>query len=234
MFFSVFTGIVETTAQVMSKESLGESIRLVVDAGSVGKGVKVGDSIANNGCCLTVVGIDGMKLSFDLLRETEEKTNLHALQTGSVVNLERSLRADSRLGGHFVTGHIDATGTIRKFHQVRKDYELIISFPKKYGVYLVPKGCIAIDGMSLTVVDVHPDTFSVWIIPHTLEVTCLKDRKIGDLVNLEFDLLAKYTEKNLKSEKSKSPKGGVTQKLKKRNLAGIKSKKRKIRKGSGE
>jgi riboflavin synthase len=133
------------------------------------------------------------------LHETEQRTSLGAAGPGLKVNLERSLRADARLGGHFVTGHIDGTGAIRRWEQVGKDYLLEVEIPKGYAPYVVPKGCIAIDGMSLTVVDVTSETFTVWIIPHTREVTNLSERKAGDLVNLEFDLLAKYTEKILQS-----------------------------------
>lgn len=193
----MFTGIVECTGVVQSKTEGQESVRLVVDAGMVGADVTLGASIAHNGCCLTVTGIENNLLSYDLLAETERATNLHDLRPGSLVNLERSLRADSRLGGHFVTGHVDTTGVVRKIERVGKDYELVIGYPPEFSPYLVPKGCIAVDGMSLTVVTVSPDTFSIWIIPHTLEITCLKQRHVGDRVNLEFDLLAKYTQKIL-------------------------------------
>ena len=155
------------------------------------------DSIAINGCCLTVVSVRGSELGFDLLRETQEVTNLRDLKPGAVVNLERALPAQGRYGGHFVTGHIDATGVIRAWKQVGQDYELRIGIEEPQGIYLVPKGCIAVDGISLTVAEVARDEFSVWIIPHTRSVTALRERAVGDLVNLEFDLLAKYTEKIL-------------------------------------
>ena len=114
-----------------------------------------------------------------------------------MVNLERALPASGRYGGHFVTGHVDATGVIRKWEQKGQDYELRVGIEPAQGIYLVPKGCIAVDGISLTVADVERDEFSVWIIPHTREVTALRERAEGDLVNLEFDMLAKYTEKIL-------------------------------------
>lgn len=193
----MFTGIVETTGRVLSKTPVAESVRLVVEASVVAEDAQLGASIAVNGCCLTVVQIEGSQLTFDMLAETERCTNLAAVQTGSLVNLERSLRADARLGGHFVTGHVDGLGTIRKWEQVGKDYELVIAYPPDYGALLVPKGCIAVDGMSLTVVQVTAEVFSIWIIPHTREVTALSQRHIGDAVNLEFDLLAKYTQKML-------------------------------------
>ena len=157
----------------------------------------MGDSVALNGCCLTVTAIDGPWLGFDLLEETLARTNLRAAKPGAVVNLERALPASGRYGGHFVTGHIDATGVIRKWEQTGQDYELRIGIEPAHGIYLVPKGCIAVDGISLTVADVEHDEFSVWIIPHTRAVTALRERAVGDRLNLEFDLLAKYTEKIL-------------------------------------
>jgi len=193
----MFTGLVEGTGRVVALHSHETGALLTVDAGPVADGAQIGDSIAINGCCLTVVSIKGAALDFDLLRETEAVTNLGKLKSGVVVNLERALPAQGRYGGHFVTGHIDATGTIRKWEQVGKDYELRIGIEPAHGIYLVPKGCIAIDGISLTVAEVGKDEFSVWIIPHTRSVTALGERGVGDLVNLEFDLLAKYTEKIL-------------------------------------
>jgi riboflavin synthase len=141
--------------------------------------------------------VEGPLLGFDLLEETQARTNLCELKTSSFVNLERALPASGRYGGHFVTGHIDATGTIRRWEQIGSDYELRIGIDPQHGIYLVPKGCIAVDGISLTVADVQADEFSVWIIPHTREITALHERAVGHLVNLEFDLLAKYTEKIL-------------------------------------
>jgi riboflavin synthase len=193
----MFTGLVEGTGQIVAFKPSATGARLILDAGPTAAGVQIGDSIAINGCCLTVVAAHGDVLDFDLLQETQAVTNLRSLQPGTVVNLERALPAQGRYGGHFVTGHIDATGAIRKWEQVGKDYELRIGVDPAHGVYLVPKGCVAIDGISLTVADVGRDEFSVWIIPHTRSVTALHERVVGDLVNLEFDLLAKYTEKIL-------------------------------------
>ena len=193
----MFTGLVEGTGRITSFQSHKAFTRLVVDAGKLAEGAQPGDSVAINGCCLTVTSIEGNQLGFDLLRETQECTNLRALKSDALVNLERALPANGRYGGHFVTGHVDATGTIRRWEQVKQDYELRIGIEPAQGAYLVPKGCIAIDGISLTVGEVKRDEFSVWIIPHTREVTALRERTVGDLVNLEFDLLAKYTEKIL-------------------------------------
>jgi riboflavin synthase len=194
----MFTGLVEGTAPVVSFKMLEGLKRLTIDASSLeGDIVRAGDSIAVNGCCLTVTAMEGPRLGFDLLEETLARTNLRDATPGAVVNLERAMPANGRYGGHFVTGHIDATGVIRRWEQTGADYELRIGIEPAQGVYLVPKGCIAVDGISLTVADVGRDEFSVWIIPHTRAVTALRDRNVGDSVNLEFDLLAKYTEKIL-------------------------------------
>ena len=171
--------------------------RLLIEMGALSEGVRAGDSIAINGCCLTVTEITGDQIRFDLLRETVARTNLQSLKIGSAVNIERALPAGGRYGGHFVTGHIDTTGIIHRWEQVGNDFELRIGMAHADGAYLVPKGCIAVDGISLTVADVSRDEFSLWIIPHTRAVTALRERAVGDLVNLEFDLLAKYTEKIL-------------------------------------
>jgi riboflavin synthase len=193
----MFTGLVEGTGRLLALESLKGVTRLTIDAGPLAEGAQLGDSVALNGCCLTVTSLEKTRLGFDLLEETLARTNLGAAKPGAVINLERALPANGRYGGHFVTGHIDATGTIRRWEQTGADYELRIGIEPAHGIYLVPKGCIAVDGISLTVADVTPDEFSVWIIPHTRAVTALHERAVGDRVNLEFDLLAKYTEKIL-------------------------------------
>ena len=193
----MFTGLVEGTGRVLAIESPHGVMRLLIDAGPLAEGAKIGDSVALNGCCLTVTAIDGPRLAFDLLEETQARTNLGDAKPDGVVNLERALPAHGRYGGHFVTGHVDATGVIRKWEQNGQDYELRIGIEPVQGIYLVPKGCIAVDGISLTVADVARDEFSVWIIPHTRVVTALRERAVGDRLNLEFDMLAKYTEKIL-------------------------------------
>jgi riboflavin synthase len=193
----MFTGLVEGMGRVIGLSPLAAATRLTLDAGAVAEGAHVGDSIAINGCCLTVVTLEAGQLGFDLLGETLARTNLGVLKPGASVNLERAMPASGRYGGHFVTGHIDATGAIRSWKKQGGDYELRVGIERARGVYLVAKGCIAVDGISLTVADVAPEEFSVWIIPHTREVTALRDREPGDRVNLEFDLLAKYTEKIL-------------------------------------
>jgi riboflavin synthase len=193
----MFTGLVEGTGKIGRWDEQGGGVRLLLDAGALAKGVQLGESIAINGCCLTVTAIDGASLGFDLLQETLVRTNLQAAKPGAKVNLERAMPADGRYGGHFVTGHIDATGVVRSWGRAGQDDELRIGIEPAHGAYLVPKGCIAIDGISLTVADVGRDEFSVWIIPHTRAVTALNERAVGDRVNLEFDLLAKYAEKIL-------------------------------------
>ena len=194
----MFTGLVEGTGRVVARRDHEAGTLLTIDAGSLAQGLKAGDSVAINGCCLTVTTLSENSVSFDLLAETSRLTNLGAAaKEGAAVNLERAMPAHGRYGGHFVTGHIDATGAIRRWEQVGADYELRIALAPKNGIYVVEKGCIAVDGISLTVAEVLPDEFSVWIIPHTRAVTALAQRQVGDLLNLEFDLLAKYTEKIL-------------------------------------
>jgi riboflavin synthase len=193
----MFTGLVEETGIVQALQEQGDLCQLTVQAALILKGLKPGDSIANNGCCLTVTSISGGKITFDLLQETLRATNLGDVKAGSRINLERSLQVNDRIGGHFVTGHVDGTGLITRWEKEGKDDVLEVEVPQGMERYVVPKGCIAIDGISLTVGQVSENRFNVWIIPHTREVTALKERQAGDRVNLEFDLLAKYTEKLL-------------------------------------
>ena len=191
----MFTGIVQETGVVKAVTLRGKGWSLEVETRQVAKEAKIGDSIAVNGCCLTVTGVKGSQLTFDLLDETRAKTNLQALQLGSRVNLEGSLRADGKVGGHFVTGHIEATAKVTQWTRCGEDWELEAEVPAGLERYLVPKGCVALDGISLTIGRVEGRKFNVWIIPHTYEVTTLQDRKKGDELNLECDLLAKYVEK---------------------------------------
>ncbi|EDY81398.1 riboflavin synthase, alpha subunit [Verrucomicrobiia bacterium DG1235] len=192
---AMFTGIVEEKGKVVACEELEGSWRYRVAVEVVGAEISLGDSVAVNGCCLTVVEIGEGVLSFDVLEETRRLTNLRDIAVGSSVNLERSLRFDGRVGGHFVSGHIDGTGVIRTLRPEGKDVILEIEAPEGFEKYLVYKGCIAIDGMSLTVAEVKGRMVTIWLIPHTLEVTSIGEKGVGDAVNLEFDLIAKYTEK---------------------------------------
>jgi riboflavin synthase len=191
----MFTGIVEETGRVKKIAPSQDSIRLTIAAGVTAKGARVGDSLAVNGCCLTIVKIARNSVEFDLLRETWERTNFKELQSGSALNLERSLAVGDRLHGHFVTGHIDGVGIVRTFEKRGADWLLEIEPPREVMRYLVFKGAIAVDGISLTVAEVSARTFRIWIIPHTYEVTALRERKVGSLINLEADMLAKYAEK---------------------------------------
>lgn len=193
----MFTGIVEETGRVKKIAPSEKSIRLTIGAGLTARGAHIGDSVAVNGCCLTIVKIGRNVLEFDLLRETWERTNFEELEAGSAVNLERSLAIGDRLHGHFVTGHIDGVGTIKAFEKRGADWLLDIEAPREVMRYIVFKGAIAIDGISLTVAEVSRRSFRVWIIPHTYEVTALRERRIGALVNIEADMLAKYAEKSI-------------------------------------
>ncbi len=195
----MFTGIVEETGAVEQIKPAEKSIELTVRARLCGRGLKVGSSLAVNGCCLTVVKLAGRGkerlAQFDLLRETWQRTNLQFARPGSLVNLERPLRTDGNLGGHFVTGHIDGLGTIARWERQGQDHVLDIAAPDEVMRYVVFKGSIAVDGISLTVAGAQEKGFRIWIIPHTYEVTALRERKVGDAVNLEADLIGKYVEK---------------------------------------
>ncbi len=194
----MFTGIVEETGRVVAFTLQEKAWRLQVSAHTALQGLALGDSVAVNGCCLTAAQIDEQHIYFDVLEETRRLTNFSALEPGAKVNLERSLRFDGKVGGHFVTGHIDGLGTIEVFEPRGNDHYLRVRAPDGGGRYLIHKGSIAIDGISLTIAEVEGDSFAVWLIPHTLEVTNLKNRRAGERVNLEFDLLGKYVEKLLK------------------------------------
>ncbi len=197
----MFSGIVEEAGQVKTITPTARSIRLEVAARVCGRGLRVGDSLAVNGCCLTTVRVRRMAravhVEFDLLKETWDRTNFRALRLGSLVNLERSLRVGGRLGGHFVTGHIDGVGRITRWERAGKDHVLDIAAPPEVMRYVVFKGSVAVDGISLTVAAVKRRSFRIWIIPHTYEVTALQDRGAGDLVNLEADMVGKYIEQFL-------------------------------------
>ena len=202
----MFTGIVEETGVVTQIKQSSKSIELTVGAKVCGRGLKIGDSVAVNGCCLTVVKLGSRSerkwIRFDLLRETWERTNLQFARAGSLVNLERSLPANGRVGGHFVTGHIDNVGRIIRWERERGDYVLEIAAPPDLMRYVVFKGSIAVDGISLTVATAAKKSFRIWIIPHTYEVTALRERAVGDAVNLEADLLGKYVERFLERQRT--------------------------------
>jgi riboflavin synthase len=197
----MFTGIVEEAGVIEQIVPTPKSIAMTVRATVCGRGVKVGDSVAVNGCCLTAVRVAAKGktrlIQFDLLQESWDRTNFQFARPGSLVNLERSLRANGELGGHFVTGHVDGLGRIIRWERAGKDHVLDITAPAAVMKYLVFKGSVAVDGVSLTVAGVQKKSFRIWIIPHTFEVTVLRERQVGDAVNLEADLLGKYVERFL-------------------------------------
>ena len=197
----MFTGIVEEAGLIERIAPAADSIELSVRSIVCARDTKVGDSIAVNGCCLTVVKIKNpgrhKLLRFDLLKETWKLTNLQFVRAGSRVNLERSLPVNGRLGGHFVTGHIDGLGRIIKWERSGQDWLLEVTAPPELMRYVVLKGSIAIDGISLTVAAVGKKHFRVWIIPHTYELTSLRELSVGDAVNLETDILGRHVEKFL-------------------------------------
>jgi len=198
----MFSGIVEETGTVESVVPRPTGIALSVLAKVCARDVKAGDSVAVNGCCLTVEkvarrGVGGV-LRFSLLEETWRLTNLQHAKEGSRVNLERALRVGDRLGGHFVTGHIDGLGEITRWERQGRDHALESGASGALLRQIVRKGSIAVDGISLTVAGLGRKSFRVWIIPHTHEATALRDRSVGDKVNLETDLFGKYAERYFK------------------------------------
>ena len=193
----MFTGIVEEMGEVASFERNELGRVLAVTGKRVTMDLSVGDSLSVSGCCLTATSLEGSTVTFDLLEETISRTAFAHLKAGDRVNLERSLTVGGKLGGHFVSGHVDEAGRVVVFEQRGDNYFLQVESASQFAKYLAPKGSVAIDGVSLTVCEVDDGTFSVWLIPHTLEVTILGQLEAGDLVNLEFDLLAKYVEQIL-------------------------------------
>ena len=192
----MFTGIVEETGAILSFERGDAAYVLKLSASKVLEDIALGDSIAVNGCCLSATYFDkgAGEIHFDVLEETKRLTSFANLDVGSLVNLERSLSFNGKVGGHFVTGHIDATGQLEVFEKQGNDYFLRVSIPEEQSKYVIMKGSIALDGISLTVADVTDRSLAVWLIPTTMELTNLSQKKIGHLMNLEFDMLGKYVE----------------------------------------
>lgn len=192
----MFTGLVEGQATVVEVVPEGVAVRLVLDLPDQFTGeVHMGDSIALNGCCLTVISIAGSRMAFQAGTETLSKTNLGELVPGSLVNVERAVAVGSRLGGHFVQGHIDGTGYIDRIDQDGEWTTMWFRVSPQLTLQMVPKGSITVDGISLTLVQVESQRFSVALIPHTLAVTTLGRRRVGDAVNIETDILGKYVQK---------------------------------------
>ncbi|MFG2407271.1 riboflavin synthase [Streptomyces brevispora] len=193
----MFTGIVEELGEVTAVENLGDASRFRLRGPVVTEGAKHGDSIAVNGVCLTVVDLGEHEFTADVMAETLNRSSLGALRTGSRVNLERPMAVGGRLGGHIVQGHVDGTGRIAE-RKVSENWEIVkISLPAELTRYVVEKGSITVDGVSLTVVDAGPDYFTISLIPTTLALTTLGHKEPGDPVNLEVDVIAKYVERLL-------------------------------------
>ena len=196
----MFTGLVETTGKILSLEPRGDSARLIVEAAIIAPQLELGESVAVNGCCLTVTHIDTAAgtFAFDLLMQTLRVTSLGDLQTNSLVNLERAMRLGDRFGGHFVQGHVDDTVRILDFSPHGQDHRLEVEFPEKHRGLVIPKGAICLDGISLTAAEVGSSSLTCWIIPHTLQVTHLHTKKPGDRMNVEFDMLGKHVRELVK------------------------------------
>jgi riboflavin synthase len=193
----MFTGLIEEVGKIGWIRATERSTQLLITAPKISQGLQQGDSVAVNGCCLTVTAIRDEDITFDLLEETVARTNFRELGAGSPVNLERALTATTRMGGHFVQGHIDCAARVLSFGAAGADYRLEVELPTNFARYVVEKGSIALDGISLTIAELRPASFVVWIIPHTHRETNLHRLQPGCLLNVEFDLLAKYVERLL-------------------------------------
>ena len=191
----MFTGLIEEIGRVLWIRATERGTQLQIAAPQISEDIRKGDSLSVNGCCLTITGQRDAQLTFDLLDETLDRTNLRALRRDSLVNLERALIAGDRLGGHFVQGHVDCALRVLAFEQNGTDHRLEIELPAEFAHYVAYKGSIALNGISLTIAEALPRSFSVWIIPHTKRHTNLDQISVGDQVNVEFDLLAKYVER---------------------------------------
>ena len=201
----MFTGLIEEKGKLINKIKTGDGLRLVLTAQKVFDDLNIGSSISINGVCLTVVELNKDSFAVDTIEETLKKTNLGRLNINDFVNLERPLKADARLGGHFVLGHVDTTGKVESVKELSNSHFMTISFPQNFQQYLIYVGSVAIDGVSMTVAEVSDNTFSVGIIPHTWIETVFSSKKPGDSVNLEFDVLGKYVEKIMEGKADNIP-----------------------------
>ncbi|NWF91059.1 MAG: riboflavin synthase [Ignavibacteriaceae bacterium] len=199
----MFTGLVEEKGKVIKKNKTGDGYQFEIEAKKIMEDLDIGSSVSVNGCCLTVVKKTQNSFFVDTIEETLKKTNLGLLELNSKVNLERPLKANARLGGHFVLGHVDTTGKISEIKELSNSHFITISYPAKFKQYLIFVGSISIDGVSMTVAQLGENTFSVGVIPFTWQETIFSDKQVGDTVNLEFDVLGKYVE-NIMNTKSNS------------------------------
>lgn len=215
----MFTGIVEEIGRIKQIHRSGDGASMIIEAKEVLKDVKLGDSISTNGVCLTVNKFDSTNFQVDIMAETIRNSNLKLLKEGSLVNLERALAVGDRLGGHIVSGHIDGVGTIHQFEKEDNAIWITIKAPPELLKYIILRGSIAIDGVSLTVAYVDHEVFKISMIPHTKDVTILIHKKAGDIVNLECDMMAKYIEKmmNITVMESKPEKKDISMDLLKQN-----------------
>jgi riboflavin synthase len=197
--------LVEETGKLKNKTKTGEGFQFTFSAEKVFDDLEIGSSISVNGCCLTVVKREGNGFAVDAIEETLKKTNLGTLQIEDRVNLERPLKADARLGGHFVLGHVDTTGVVKEIQELSNSHFMKITFPDKFKSYLIYVGSVSIDGVSMTVAELGNNWFGVGIIPFTWQETVFSDRKIGDKVNLEFDVLGKYVERIMEGKQGDFP-----------------------------
>jgi len=193
----MFTGLIEEVGTVLWIRATDKGTQLQIAAPRIATDICIGDSVAVNGCCLTVSTRRGEQLTFDLLEETLDRTNLKNLRRDNPVNLERPLTGNGRLGGHFVQGHIDCAAQIISFNEAGANYRLEVDLPAEFSHYVADKGSVALNGISLTVAEVLPKSFVTWIIPHTKRHTNLEAGQKGDWINIEFDILAKYLERLL-------------------------------------
>jgi riboflavin synthase len=201
----MFTGLVEETGRLKNKLKTGSGFQLAFTAEKVLDDLEIGSSISVNGCCLTVIKREGNTFSVDTIEETLKKTNLGALELNNRVNLERPLKADARLGGHFVLGHVDTTGTVVNIEELSNSHFMKISFAENFKKYLIYVGSVSIDGVSMTVAELGENWFGIGIIPFTWQETVFSDRKAGDKVNLEFDVLGKYVERIMEEKRDDIP-----------------------------
>lgn len=207
----MFTGIIEELGQVKEIKKENKSAKIKIAAKLIPQDLKLGDSVAVNGVCLTIVSFSSQDLTAEVMAETLDKSSLGLLRAGERVNLERALRADSRFGGHIVSGHVDGRGQILSVKEEGIAQVFKISYPKELAPYLAKKGSIAVDGISLTLVDVLDDYFIISLIPHSLDMTTLGFKREKDLVNLEIDILARYIERLLQVKNTEKEKPALTE-----------------------